>query len=41
LGQSDASLSVALSLASLIFVFILLMVLTFAGRLRRRTGRAS
>jgi len=39
LGQADASLSIATSLASLIFAFLLLLILSFAGRRTRRTGK--
>lgn len=38
LGKSDANTSVAASLAALVFAFVLLMMLTFVGRSRRRTG---
>lgn len=41
LGLSDAGLSVALSLASLIFVFVLLLLLSLVGRRRARLGRTS
>jgi putative spermidine/putrescine transport system permease protein len=37
LGKSDANTSVAASLAALIFAFVLLMLLSVAGRSRRRT----
>jgi len=38
LGKSDAGVSVAASLAALLFAFTLLLLLSFAGR-SRRTGR--
>lgn len=38
LGKSDAAVSVAASLASLIFAFVLLMLLSFVGRARHREG---
>jgi putative spermidine/putrescine transport system permease protein len=38
LGKSDAGVSVAASLAALLFAFTLLLLLSFAGR-NRRTGR--
>jgi len=41
LGQADASLSIATSLASLVFAFLLLLVLSFAGRRTRRGGKDS
>ncbi len=40
LGKSSATMSVAVSLASLILAFVLLFLLSFAGR-RRRSGRAT
>ena len=40
LGKSDAAVSVAASLAALLFAFVLLLLLSFAGRTRHaeRTG---
>lgn len=38
LGKSDAAVSVAASLASLLFAFVLLMLLSFVGRSRRGEG---
>ena len=38
LGKSDAAVSVAASLAALIFAFVLLLALSFAGRTRHREG---
>lgn len=39
LGKSDAAVSVAASLASLMFAFLLLVLLSFAGRTRHTEGR--
>lgn len=41
LGKSDAATSVAASLASLLFAFLLLMLLAIVGRPRRRTEGTS
>ncbi|MBK8077572.1 MAG: ABC transporter permease subunit [Kineosporiaceae bacterium] len=41
LGLADASMSMAVSLAALIFAFVLLVLLSFVGRRGRRTGRFS
>lgn len=41
LGLADASMSMAVSLAALIFAFVLLVLLSFVGRRGRRTGRSS
>lgn len=41
LGLADASMSMAVSLAALIFAFVLLVLLSFGGRRGRRTGRSS
>lgn len=38
LGKSDAAVSVAASLAALIFAFVLLLALSFVGRTRHREG---
>ncbi len=38
LGKSDAAVSVAASLAALLFAFTLLLMLSFVGRARRTEG---
>jgi len=40
LGLSDANMSMAISLASLMFAFVLLLLLSLVGRRRRRQGMA-
>jgi len=40
LGLSDANMSMAISLASLMFAFVLLLLLSLVGRRRRRQGKA-
>jgi putative spermidine/putrescine transport system permease protein len=40
-GLADANMSMAVSLASLVFAFVLLLGLSFVGRRRRRHGKAA